>query len=135
MHQLEKLTLFYDGACPLCQAEIVFLSKRNQAGLLHFVDINSSNYDANQVGVSCDQALASMYAQYESGTLINGVEVFLQAYKRANLPVLVWLFSRPYLRPVLNLAYRGFARFRHPISSTIGPMALWLATSSRSKSS
>ena len=68
MHQLEKLTLFYDGACPLCQAEIVFLTKRNQAGLLHFVDINSPNYDANQVGVSCDQALASMYAQYESGT-------------------------------------------------------------------
>ena len=87
----------------------------------------------SQLEVSCDQALASMYAQYESGTLINGVEVFLQAYKRANLPVLVWLLSRSYLRPLLNLMYQGFARFRHPISSTIGPIALWLATSARSK--
>jgi predicted DCC family thiol-disulfide oxidoreductase YuxK len=37
---LQKLTLFYDGACPLCQAEILFLSGRNQADLLGFVDIN-----------------------------------------------------------------------------------------------
>ncbi|QWD87411.1 DUF393 domain-containing protein [Polynucleobacter paludilacus] len=133
MIQLEKLTLFYDGTCPLCQAEILFLSKRNQAGLLSFVDINSRQYDPSQVGVSCDIALASMYAQYESGKLINGVEVFLQAYKRANLPVLVWLFSRPYLRPIFNGSYQLFARFRHPISRTIGPMALRLATSSQGK--
>ena len=130
MNPLEKLTLFYDGACPLCQAEILFLSKRNQAGLLAFVDINSENYDVNTVGVSCNEALASMYAQYESGVLINGVEVFLQAYKRANLPVLVWLFSRPYLRPVLNLSYRLFARFRHPISRLLGPSALYLVQNS-----
>ena len=130
MNPLEKLTLFYDGACPLCQAEILFLSKRNHAGLLAFVDINSANYDVNTVGVSCNEALASMYAQYESGVLINGVEVFLQAYKRANLPVLVWLFSRPYLRPALNLSYRLFARFRHPISRLLGPSALYLVQNS-----
>ncbi|AWW45706.1 DUF393 domain-containing protein [Polynucleobacter paneuropaeus] len=133
MIQLEKLTLFYDGACPLCQAEILFLTKRNQAGLLSFVDINSRQYDPSKVGVSCDQALASMYAQYERGKLINGVEVFLQAYQRANLPVLVWFFSRPYLRPILNVSYQLFARFRHPISRTIGPMALRLVTSSQGK--
>jgi predicted DCC family thiol-disulfide oxidoreductase YuxK len=39
---LPRLTLFFDGKCPLCQAEIVFLSRRNQAGLPAFVDINSN---------------------------------------------------------------------------------------------
>ena len=54
MDALEKLTLFYDGACPLCQAEILFLSRRNQAGLLDFVDINSERFDSDKIGISCE---------------------------------------------------------------------------------
>jgi predicted DCC family thiol-disulfide oxidoreductase YuxK len=91
---LQKLTLFYDGACPLCQAEILFLSGRNQAGLLNFVDINSKAYDPLKVGVSCEEALAAMYGQYADGTLIHGVTVFPEAYRRADLPSLAWIFSR-----------------------------------------
>jgi len=123
---MKKLTMYYDGLCPLCQAEILFLSRRNQAGLLSFVDVNSSQYSADTVGVSCQQALDSMYAQYDDGELINGVDVFSAAYQRANLPTLAWLFSRPSLRPMLNLGYRFFAKNRHRISSIFGPAALRL---------
>jgi predicted DCC family thiol-disulfide oxidoreductase YuxK len=123
---MKKLTMFYDGLCPLCQAEIQFLSGRNHAGLLTFVDINSDQYSPNEVGVSCDQALASMCAQYENGELIQGVEVFSAAYKRANLPKLAWIFSRPLLRPFWNTGYRLFAKHRHAISRAVGPLALWL---------
>jgi len=125
-NHLQKLTLFYDGACPLCQAEILFLSGRNQDGLLDFIDINSQRYDPIAVGVSCEQALASMYGQYADGGLIQGAKVFPEAYRRANLPFLAWLFSRPYLEPILNVAYRFFAKFRHQISMIFGPSALWL---------
>ena len=126
-NHLQKLTLFYDGACPLCQAEILFLSGRNQDGLLDFIDINSERYDPIAVGVSCEQALASMYGQYAGGELIQGAKVFPEAYRRANLPFLAWLFSRPYLEPILNVAYRLFAKYRHPISNLFGPSTLWLA--------
>ena len=34
-----KLTLFYDGMCPLCQKEMQHLIKYNTAGHLAFVDI------------------------------------------------------------------------------------------------
>ena len=81
---MKKLTMYYDGLCPLCQAEILFLSRRNQAGLLSFVDVNSSQYSADAVGVSCQQAIDSMYAQYDDGELINGVDVFSRAYEREN---------------------------------------------------
>ena len=73
MNQLKKLTLFYDGACPLCQAEILFLGNRNQLGLLEFIDINSKSFNPDKVGISCSMALASMYAQYDNGHLIQGV--------------------------------------------------------------
>lgn len=127
--------MFYDGLCPLCQAEILFLSRRNESGLLHFVDVNSTQYSADVVGVSCQQALDSMYAQYDDGELINGVEVFSAAYARADLPKLAWLFSRPSLQPMLTWGYRFFAKNRHAISSLFGPMALRLvkATSHEGK--
>jgi predicted DCC family thiol-disulfide oxidoreductase YuxK len=129
MTQLEKLTLFYDGACPLCQAEILFLSGRNQANLLDFVDINSAQFDPQKVGVSCEAALAAMYGQFASGKLIQGVSVFPAAYLRANLPRLAWFFSIKSLQPFLKLAYLFFAKNRHAISSLLGPTALRLVKS------
>jgi len=123
---MKKLTMYYDGLCPLCQAEILFLSRRNAAGLLSFVDVNSSHYSADAVGVSCQQALDSMYAQYDDGELINGVDVFCAAYERANLPTLAWLFSQPSLRPMLSWGYRFFAKNRRLISRIFGPVALWV---------
>jgi predicted DCC family thiol-disulfide oxidoreductase YuxK len=123
---MKKLTIFYDGLCPLCQAEIQFLSGRNQASVLSFVDIHSDQYSPERVGVSCNQALASMCGQYEDGELIEGVEVFSAAYSRANLPKLAWLFSRQLLKPFWNVGYRFFAKHRHVISALLGPFALWL---------
>ena len=133
MHSLEKLTLFYDAACPLCQAEILFLSRRNQAGLLDFVDINSERFDSTKIGISCDQALAAMYGQYGNGELIQGVTVFSEAYRRADLPFLAWIFSRKSLQATLQIAYRFFAKNRHAISRLLGPTALYLVKATSSK--
>ena len=123
---LPRLTLFFDGKCPLCQAEIVFLSRRNQAGLLAFVDINSALYDERTVGVSCSQALAEMVGQFANGAVIKGPAVFGEAYRRAGLPTLAWVMSRKTLAPLLALGYGFFAKHRHRISKLIGPTALWL---------
>jgi predicted DCC family thiol-disulfide oxidoreductase YuxK len=123
---MKPFTLFYDGACPLCQAEIVFLQNRNATGLLRFVDINSSQYDAQQVGVSCEEALASMYGQIEGEAPINGVAVFGEAYRRANLPFMTWLFTRNWMMPILGPSYRFFAKHRHGISGFFGPPLLKL---------
>ena len=124
--QIQKLTLFYDGACPLCQAEILFLSGRNHAGLLDFIDINSERYDADAIGISCERALATMSAQYADGRLIEGVSVFSEAYRRADLPFLAWVFSRKLLSPLFFIGYKVFAKYRHPISRVLGPSALRL---------
>lgn len=56
------LTLFYDGQCPLCQAEILWLRHRDHHGRLRFVDVSRPEYDAEAEGVSCSAALANMHA-------------------------------------------------------------------------
>jgi predicted DCC family thiol-disulfide oxidoreductase YuxK len=123
---MKSFTLFYDGACPLCQAEILFLQNRNQAGLLYFIDINSVQYDPQKVGVSCEEALASMYGQIEGEQPINGVAVFGEAYSRANLPLMAWIFTRSWMMPILGPSYRFFAKHRHGISGFFGPPLLKL---------
>jgi predicted DCC family thiol-disulfide oxidoreductase YuxK len=123
---MKSFTLFYDGACPLCQAEILFLQSRNQAGLLHFVDINSAQYDPQKIGVTCEEALASMYGQIEGEPPVNGVAVFAEAYRRANLPLMAWIFSRHWMMPILGPSYRFFAKHRHGISGFFGPPLLRL---------
>ena len=132
--QLQKLTLFYDGKCPLCQAEILFLSDRNKAHLLDFIDIHTKRFDPQAIGVSCEQALAAMYGQYADGTLIHGVRVFPEAYQRVGLPFLAWIFSRPALQPILQGGYKLFANNRHGISKVIGPGALWLVKTTQKTS-
>ena len=123
-NEIQKLTLFFDGRCPLCQAEIIFLSKRNQQNLLSFVDINSDQFEPDQLGVSCEQALAAMYVQFEDGTLMQGAPVFAQAYRRANLPRMAWFLSIKPLQPMFRLGYGLFARNRYAISKLFGPLAL-----------
>jgi len=94
--------------------------------LLEFVDINSDQYDPVALSVSCEQALAAMYGQYADGRIISGAAVFPEAYRRAQLPLMAWLFSRKVLQPPLVMAYQLFAKNRHVISRVLGPAALYL---------
>jgi len=121
---MQALTLFYDGLCPLCRAEIVFLETRNQAGLLRFVDVSNGQYCAVDGEPSCAEALANMHAQFEDGRVIMGVPVFIEAYRRAGLPTVAWLMSRPALAGFWRFSYAFFARHRHSISRVFGP-PLW----------
>ena len=123
----DSLALFYDGRCRLCLAEIHFLNTRNQRGLLEFVDIADADFAGAGHPVSCAAAMAQMHGRLGTGQLLTGVPVFAEAYRRADLPFLAWLFSRAWTRPILDLGYAWFARYRHSISRVIGPPLLCLA--------
>ena len=38
---MKVMTMYFDGACPLCAAEIHVLSARNRRRLLNFVDLST----------------------------------------------------------------------------------------------
>lgn len=124
---MQSLTIYYDGECPLCLAEIHFLKSRNKQGLLVFVNVAAPQYDEVTHQLSCKLALTTMQGRLGDGTQLEGIPVFAEAYKRANLPTMAWLFTRPWLTPMLNASYFVFARYRHSISKAIGPMMLRLS--------
>jgi predicted DCC family thiol-disulfide oxidoreductase YuxK len=124
---METLTLYFDGRCPLCLAEIHVLRARNRRGLLQFVDVTAQDYRESSHGVSCDAALANIHARLGDKVLLRGPAVFAEAYRRADLTRSAWLLSRPALQPLLGFAYRQFARHRHTISRFTGPLLLRIA--------
>ena len=124
---MQSLTIYYDGECPLCLAEIHFLKSRNKDHLIEFVDVAATQYDEATHQLSCQLALAAMHGRLADGTQLKGIPVFTEAYRRSDLPMLAWIFSRTWLEPFLSAMYYVFAKYRHSISKTIGPMMLRLS--------
>ena len=116
-----ELTLYYDGSCPLCLAEVAFLQSRNPQGQLAFVDVTHTEFQAATHQVSCEAAMAQIHGRTADGQMLVGVPVFAVAYKLAKLPVMAWILSRPWLSPILQRAYVWFAKHRQTISKCIGP--------------
>lgn len=124
-HKLASLSIYYDGNCPLCLAEIHILKNNNQQQLLKFVNVNDK-YAVDQ-SINCELALQVIHAQLSSGEIIKGPKVFEEAYKRSDLTTMKWLFSFKLFQQFYAAFYLAFAKFRHHISKCIGPTMLKLA--------
>jgi predicted DCC family thiol-disulfide oxidoreductase YuxK len=117
-----ELTIYYDGACPLCLAEIHLLKQHNDCNLLAFIDLQS--LDASTATIDCTLALEVIHATLGDETVIVGPEVFFEAYKRTNLTLMKYLFSFRFVRYCYATCYVFFAKYRHQISRAIGPTLL-----------
>ena len=121
----EKLTIYYDGDCPLCLAEIHFLQHHNHRDLLSFVNLHAMDSTAE---VNCELAMKNIHGRI-GDDLIVGPRVFDEAYKRTDLKLINFLFSLASFRFIYAKFYVLFAKYRHQISSLIGPCLLRWAKS------
>jgi len=124
MHEAPVLTLYYDGQCPLCQAEIHFLQSRDTEGKLGFIDVTEVKFDPSAHQISCEAAMAQIHGRLANGQVLVGVPVFAQAYQLVRLPGLAWVLSRPWMQPHLGTAYQLFDKHRHTLSKRFGPALL-----------
>mmetsp|Transcript_25628 Transcript_25628/g.101119 ORF Transcript_25628/g.101119 Transcript_25628/m.101119 type:complete len:221 (-) Transcript_25628:417-1079(-) len=109
-----KVKLLYDGECPICMREVVFLMKKDAGrGLISFVDISDENYDpAQNADVSWEKAMGRIHAVLPDGSVIQGVKVFQKTYEVIGLG---WLFEATKLPVVGNIAdgvYDVWAKYR-----------------------
>ena len=71
MANARKLTVFYDGACPLCEREISFYRCRKGAEGIAWVDVSRSSEDEVTPGLSKNQALARFHIMDADGILVS----------------------------------------------------------------
>ena len=112
-----KLTILFDGGCPLCKREVEFLQSRNQKGYLNFVDIIISDFSLNlKCGITYKQAMERIHAFRSDGSVIKDVMVFQEAYSLIGLG---WIYAPsklPILDKIIEFIYWLWAQYRLKIT-------------------
>ena len=109
----QRFSVYYDGACPLCNKEIDTYRKVTGAEQLSWLDV--ANCDPSMLGEDLDgqEALARMHVRDENGKLISGAAAFAAIWSR--LPRTRWLGKLMGTRPalwILEPSYLLFLRVR-----------------------
>ena len=119
----ETLKVLYDGACPMCRAEIAHVkglaNKTPTSGLL-FIDISSNDSQLACYQEDKEELLARFHVERMDGSRVDGAKAFVAMWER--LPGWRWLarFSKiPGMLFLMELAYRGFLKVRPSIQSIV----------------
>ena len=105
------LTVWFDGACPLCQREIAFMRRLDRAGRIAFIDVSPPGAIAD---CPIDRAaLLERFHAREDDRILSGAAAFAAMWRA--IPLLWPLGQAARLPPLLALleaAYRRFLRVR-----------------------
>ncbi len=107
------LTIYHDGACPLCAAEIRLYRRSRGAARLAWVDVSGDGPAELGPGLTRGQARARFHVRDAQGRLASGAAAFLILW--SHLPAwrgLAWLRHVPGLPIVAEIAYRAFLPLR-----------------------
>ena len=110
-----KVTVFYDGACPLCSWEIGHYRAQDRRGFLSFVDVSAADAPV-PAEIGRDRALRRLHVVTESGVK-SGAAAFAAVWSA--LPGWRWaarLARLPLVLPLLEGGYRLFLPLRPHIA-------------------
>ncbi len=118
----DRLTVYYDGSCPLCRAEIGHYARQVGSDGLCFVDVSDPAAPlADDLGR--EAALERFHVRTPQGDLVSGAAAFAKIWRV--LPSWRWaarLARVPGVTPLLELAYRAFLPVRPMLSRMAGRM-------------
>ena len=104
-----ELTIFYDGACPLCTDEIGVYRKCVGAENVAFVDVSALAFGLIVPGLDKADALKRFHVRLSDGGLVSGAAGFGHLWLA--LPAWRWLgrlVLLPGMRQATEAVYRGF---------------------------
>jgi predicted DCC family thiol-disulfide oxidoreductase YuxK len=99
------LTVFHDGSCALCAAEIVVYRKARGAQSLCFSDVSDPNAALGD-DLTRTAAMARFHVRTDNREILSGAEAFAALWQR--LPGWRWLGRIVGARPVLPLAEAAY---------------------------
>ena len=109
---LYPLTVFFDGACPICAREIALMKRFDRRRHLTFCDFSRPEYDAGSTGFAPSKLSEVIHARWADGSVITGVEVFRAMWEAVGLRLLATLSRLSIVKPLVLKAYAWFARHR-----------------------
>ncbi len=102
---MSQVTVWHDGACPLCRREIALMRRLDSRGAIAFVDANGSG----TCPIDRAAMLARFHAREADGPLLSGAAAFAAMWRA--IPVLRPLGEAARNRLVLSVLERLYLRF------------------------
>ena len=118
--EVPKSTVFFDGSCPLCRAEIGYYRRKDQAGAFCFVDVSVAGASTPE-GITQQRVMERFHVRARDGRVLSGAAAFVEVWTR--LPKWRWAAraaSLPGALAALELGYRMFLPVRPFISQVFG---------------
>lgn len=112
-------TVFFDGSCALCRAEIGYYRRQDQSAVLCFVDVSETGA-AMPAGISQRNAMERFHVRASDGRIVSGAAAFVEIWSR--LPNWRWAAraaTLPGALAVLEFGYRMFLPIRPTISGLV----------------
>jgi predicted DCC family thiol-disulfide oxidoreductase YuxK len=124
--QPSALTVYFDGACPVCSREIAMYRRQSGAEACTWVDAASCDAAELGTGLSRPAALSRFHVRRADGSLVDGARGFAALW--CTLPSWAWLGRIAGFGPMpalLDAGYRGFlvirSRWRAPAQAAPAP--------------
>lgn len=117
------LTVYFDGSCPLCNAEIVYYRKQLGADAICFRDVSKDDL-APEPDLSKESAMSRLHVRLSDGRLVSGALGFVEIWK--TLPRwrrAAWMASLPGVVSMMEVAYRLFLPIRPFLSKVFARLS------------
>lgn len=112
---MEKLTVLYDGKCPLCYKEILHYKKKDSKDLLKCIDITHPDFNIDEYGLNMDAVNLKLHAVDESGNVFTGIDTFIEIWRRVpGFNIFTKIAQINFLRPIFDIFYIIFAKYIRP---------------------
>ena len=127
------LTVYYDGQCGLCSAEMNEVKRLDAHGEIALVDCTAPDFDDSALGadgVSRADMLGALHVRDVLGDWHRGVDAIALVYATVGAPWLARAWAHPLTRPLTSRLYPWVVRHRHRLSALglhwVAPRALRL---------
>ena len=110
-----KLTVFYDGACPVCVRDRRWYEKLEgkTENSVEWLDISGRDAELRQQGIDPDQALRELHVKDAQGQVHREMAAYILLMSRVPaLKPLAWLIALPVIRPTLAWLYHRWVARR-----------------------
>jgi predicted DCC family thiol-disulfide oxidoreductase YuxK len=114
------LTVYHDGACPLCQREIAALKWADRNRRISFVDVSPADA-APACPLPQAQLLARFHVRLADGRMVEGARAFTEAWGLASgFAPIAWLGRFAPTRWVMDRVYDLFLKVRPSLQRLAG---------------
>ncbi|KQS02341.1 thiol-disulfide oxidoreductase [Sphingomonas sp. Leaf357] len=114
---MTELTVWHDGACPLCRREIALMRRLDRNGAIRFVDATDGDS-------SCPLDRAELLARFhvrENGVMLSGAAAFAAMWRAIPLLRPLGIAARqPWVLALLERAYLYFLMVRPRLQRLAG---------------